>query len=55
MKAFFETVWYFITKYIGEIASVAIAVRQFIIGDWFGGLVMIGVGVVIFIVSLFKK
>lgn len=55
MKAFFEMIWAFIVKYIGEIAAAAIAIRQFIICDWFGGVVMIGVGVVIFIVSLFKK
>jgi hypothetical protein len=55
MKAFFETVWYFILKYWVPIVIVAIGVVQMFVNKWWILVIMLVVAVVIFIVSLFKK
>lgn len=61
MKAFFEkiagafrAVRGFTAKYIGEIVCGGIAVRQLIIGDWFGACISVVVGTAIFLVNYFR-
>lgn len=44
----------FVEKYVAEILFVAISIRQFIIGDWFAGIVLVVIAGVVFVVNLLK-
>jgi hypothetical protein len=54
MKEFFAEVWSYIRTYIAQILCAGIALRQLIIGDWFGAIIAVVVGIVLFLFDLFK-
>lgn len=41
--------WNRIRAFLPEVALGAIAIRQFIIGDWFGGVVAIVLGILVYL------
>ena len=49
MVVFLKQAWAFVVRYRAEIILVAIAVRQFIIGDWFAGFVLMAAAAVVFV------
>ena len=55
MKAFFETVWYFILKYWVPLVIVAIGIVQMFVGKWWILAIMVVVAAVIAIVDTVRK
>jgi hypothetical protein len=55
MKAFFETVWYFILKYWVPIVILAIGIVQMFVGKWLIIAIMVIVACVIAIVESVKN
>ena len=49
----FDKTWNFIKAYAGEIGLGLVAVRQFIVGDWFGGIIALVVGGLVYINNQF--
>jgi hypothetical protein len=55
MKAFFETLWYFILKYWVPIVIVAIGIAQMFVNKWWILAIMVVVACVIAIVESVKN
>jgi hypothetical protein len=51
----FAKVRSFIAQFIGELIAVAVAIRQFIVGDWFGGIAAVVIAAIILVVNALKK
>jgi len=49
-----KTAWAFAVRFAAVILLVAIAVRQLIIGDWFGAICLVVAAVVVLVIDLLK-
>jgi hypothetical protein len=55
MKAFFETVWYFLVRYWVSLVLVAIGIAQMFFAHWLILVILLVVAVVIAIVETVKQ
>jgi hypothetical protein len=55
VKTLIATAKNFVVKYISGFGLLAIAIRQFIIGDWFGGIIALVIALILSAIEYFKK